>query len=105
MEQHRQGDILFVKISDKTEVDTRGMRKVKSKTVARGETTGHAHRLAGGEQAQVLVQRGGDMFIVADENSAIEHEEHPTIKLSPGVWRVYRQRELDPLGDVRRVVD
>ena len=113
---HRQGDILFVKVD---ELPAEAKKKYDG-VVARGETTGHAHRVDAGNLFALANTRmtnaiGGvavaeaDLFVGvpegADVPSRIVHEEHAPITLEPGVWRVYRQREFDPLVGVRRVAD
>jgi hypothetical protein len=93
---YRQGDILFVSgsIPDKAE-------QAESRVVAYGEATGHSHRLEG--DATVLNAPQG-MFVRAGTDAAIVHDEHATIQLPEGEYRVIRQREFDE-GAIRYVSD
>ena len=73
-------------------------------TLARGEATGHAHRVL--EQgAAVLYPRddGGFLEVIADQATVV-HEEHHAITLPRGIYRFWFQREYSP-REIRRVVD
>lgn len=93
---YRQGDILFV-------VDTIPASAVvaESPVVAYGEATGHSHRLEGDA---VVLNSPRDMFVRASKGAAIVHDEHDTIQLPEGEYRVIRQREFDE-GEIRYVSD
>ena len=95
--QHRQGDVLFVKIAELPE-ETLVQRK--SRVIVEGESTGHAHRLTIGA---ILEGRAG-IYLKADKPTEVVHEEHNTIALEPGYWQVIRQREYRPEG-IRQVMD
>jgi hypothetical protein len=66
--------------------------------LARGEVTGHAHRLTGGDW------RCNGKTLVVVTYALLEHEEHSTIRLLPGVYEILQQRELDPLTLIGRWV-
>ena len=81
---YRQGDLLIVK-----DPQIPALRwRVDSGIVELGEATGHAHRLVGGE-----VWNGGTVLIVPDTPAELTHDEHDTIILPEGHYRVLRQRE------------
>ncbi len=64
--------------------------------IARGEITGHAHRIVTGERAE-LFDHGSGMFLrISGGPASLVHEEHATINLQPGVYRIWRQREYNP---------
>lgn len=108
--QARQGDILLERVSDDeidTELEDRGTR-----VVLEGEATGHAHRLTDGTTLEPADQNGEsveelDLFVEVPEDGAeLTHEEHHTIELEPGTYRVQRQRTWDPnTRGTRRVLD
>lgn len=89
-EMYRQGDILFVRIE---RIPKQHANKKMDGVVAEGEATGHAHRVVDGD----LWERGHsgiDLFVEAGVATKIVHEEHGTIELPKGVYKVVRQREF-----------
>jgi len=101
----RQGDVMFRRI-DKLPKGTR--KKRKDATVAYGEVTGHSHRLADTEAAEVLEIGDGLYVHVSGDGVRIEatfiHEEHGPITLPAGEYEVTIQKEYNPKA-VRSVVD
>jgi hypothetical protein len=72
--------------------------------LARGEATGHSHRVEPGSAA-VLYEDGDVMYLeVVAEGASVVHEEHAPIDLPRGTYRVWRQREYTP-EEIRRVID
>jgi len=101
----RQGDIYFVKLEE--EAGSAGCRPVKNGIIAKGETTGHAHRLAPSSMASgaVLYLAGRSMFLRSPQAGAtIVHDEHHAINLPPGSYAVVPQQEFDGLR-WRQVLD
>ena len=72
--------------------------------MAEGEVTGHAHAIV--DSAAVMYRDDVLLmeWIVADTPVEVTHEEHDTILLPSGVWRVVHQRQY-VRGQVRRVLD
>lgn len=115
MKLYAQGDIILEEVEDVKEIkESTVMARDPDGAVvlARGEVTGHRHAFY---TPQVTMFRDdalardvpkelylGHVKIAAD--SELKHEEHSTIGLSPGTYRVRRQREWD-LGAVRVVAD
>ncbi len=101
----RQGDIFFVKVEDTFNLD--GAKAVKNGVIARGETTGHMHRVAASSLAAgaVLYALDRALYLRASEAGAtIVHDEHKPIELAAGVYAVVPQQEFDGLR-WRQVVD
>jgi hypothetical protein len=100
-EMYRQGDVLLTKVSElpKKAVEQKSEGRI---VLAWGEVTGHAHAIA--SDVATLYQLGPDRFVVAQPGAALTHEEHATINLTPGVYRVIQQREYVP-GAFRNVAD
>lgn len=105
----RQGDVLFCAID---KLPAGEPKKRSNGTAAYGEVTGHSHRLADLETAEVL-EIGDGLFVrVSDTGLSIEgepgatfvHEEHGPISLPPGDYRIQIQREYSPL-EITQVVD
>jgi hypothetical protein len=106
----RQGDVLIRKIPaipNGTEVvpkDPDG-----AIVLARGEVTGHRHRIDPPTDEAVEFVRTADtnqrfLRIMASSGVELRHEEHATITLPPGIYEVVQQREYTPEAIVR-VVD
>ena len=99
----RQGDIYIESVRCLPE----GAIKQFSTVLADGELTGHRHRILDFRTACIFQARDEIFIDVVAERAAIVHEEHGTIELNRGVYRVWRQREYDPRATLRRrfVVD
>lgn len=101
MKIYRQGDLLLIKeepkqLNDNYKLDKTGI-------VLYGETTGHKHALKGNARLVRNKYNENDMYINS-EGSQLVHEEHDTIELEEGFYRVIRQREFDE-GEIRYVLD
>lgn len=109
----RQGDVLLVKI-DALPI---GLSKAPRDHIGRivlalGETSGHGHairdknvtglRLAGSEDVD-FIEVGGSGATLNHEYESGQLAEHAPILLSPGTYRVVRQRTYTPQGIVRAV--
>ena len=102
---YRQGDILITPIRK----IPRGLREVPRENgrlvVAHGEVTGHAHVVEG--EATLLasdVTELEETFLRVETEAELVHDEHATIALPPGGYRVTRQREYSP-EEIRQVAD
>lgn len=93
----RQGDVLFTKVEELPE----GLAQKKNNIIVEGEVTGHAHRLVDG---RVLVGTMGAMYLEVVRATRVVHEEHNPITLTPGYYRITRQREYSPEA-IRLVID
>src|SRR6266571_263140 len=79
----RQGDIYFVKLDE--EIDAARATPVKNGIIAKGETTGHAHRVSPSSIAAgaLLSLVGRSMFLRSPEaGTTIVHDEHGPIRAS-----------------------
>jgi len=79
-------------------------RKLPHSTLAHGEITGHSHAIR--EKNQVSLYDFGDYMCleVRSETVSLVHEEHDTIELPNGLYKVWRQREYSP-QEVRIIQD
>ena len=94
---YRQGDLLIVEIDRIPK--RRKMRKVNDRIILRGEATGHAHQLVGGDLYSARWGLGfnqPEMYIDIAKTGQIVHQEHATLELPKGFYRVVRQREYSP---------
>ena len=94
----RQGDIFFVRL-DQTP-DFAHASTLKNGVIARGEQTGHMHRVSRTSLAEgaALVTMAGSLYLRAAEAGAtIVHDEHGAIELPAGIYAIANQREFDGL--------
>ncbi|MGE3781065.1 MAG: hypothetical protein AB7F89_28005, partial [Pirellulaceae bacterium] len=65
--------------------------------LAEGEITGHSHRVDD-PRAAALYEHHGQLYLhVTAEEAVVVHEEHGPIALQRGRYRVWRQREFNPM--------
>jgi hypothetical protein len=104
--QFRQGDVLLVAVDAIPETAVRQPRRGRL-VLAEGEATGHAHAIAEPDAREFRV--GDERFVLVRSAAQVIHEEHATIELPPGAYRVVIQREYRPAALAenawRRVID
>ena len=102
----RQGDVLIIPVA-KLPANLENVDRENGRIVlAHGEVTGHAHAIK--DQRAALFRdpklAAIVMHVTGDAPVALEHEEHSTIQVPPGDYRVIRQREYSP-EEIRNVAD
>ncbi len=96
----RHGDVLIAAV----EAIPADATRLGHTTLARGEFTGHSHRVLERDGA-ALWEGGGTLYLeVLADGATIVHQEHRPIALPRGVYRIWIQREYTP-GVIRRVFD
>ncbi len=95
----RQGDVMLVR-SSKPKVPVK--QEVAEVVLALGEVTGHRHRVV--ERQCEQFESAGGMYIHALDEVHVVHEEHATVTVPKGWWKVLRAREYTP-QEIRRVED
>jgi hypothetical protein len=103
-EMFRQGDVLIIPVKSiprtATAVECDG-----NVVLAYGEVTGHAHAIKSERAALFSDPKLAAIFMrVTGDSVALEHEEHGTITLPPGSYRIVRQKEYSP-QEIRQVAD
>ncbi len=96
----RHGDVLIAAV----DAIPNEARLQTHTTLARGEVTGHSHRVAEPRTAQLYEARGLLFLKVLADTATVIHQEHKPITLPRGSYRVWIQREYTPT-EIRRVVD
>ncbi len=110
----RQGDILITKVNSNNVDHSKYAIIPDSKTVALGEITGHHHTF--NEQSQVLLFKEKDkksatsddptLIQVQSEMAELEHQEHNTILLPQGTYKITREVEYNPFTlEIKRTQD
>jgi hypothetical protein len=69
--------------------------------LAKGEVTGHSHRIAEADTAHLFELNGTLYLDVVAAFATVIHEEHHTITLPQGRYKVWIQREYTPAAIVR----
>jgi hypothetical protein len=103
---YRQGDVLIARIDEVPEDLERAPRDKGRVILAYGEVTGHAHAVRG-EVELLTPADAAEMdarFLRVVSEALVVHEEHDTIVLPAGEYRVTRQREYSP-KEIRQVAD
>lgn len=98
-EQYRHGDLLL----ESCESIPEGAKEKGDGVLLEGEITGHAHRVGVG--GKVYTVAGKTFLYVGGKVAPLTHEEHKTIEIPKGTYKVIRQREYDPYKGIRNVQD
>lgn len=105
MRQYQQGDVLFIGVG----AIPKGAKAIRPTKQGRyvlreGEATGHAHTVAA--SGTELLEQDGIMYLVADMDTIVQHEEHKPVALPKGIYAIGPVVEEDPFADeVRAVAD
>lgn len=89
--QFQQGDVYLESIEP-----INGLEKIQSQTgivLAEGEVTGHKHRVV--EKAELLCGPNGQFYLSTDVDTTVVHEEHKSINIPKGFYRVGIVQEYD----------
>ncbi len=101
----RQGDVLIARVARIPKGLTQVPKDKGRVILAYGEVTGHAHAVLG--DVEFLAADLADLeqrFLRVEVEAQIVHDEHDTITLPKGNYRVIRQREYTPEA-IRLVAD
>jgi hypothetical protein len=96
----QHGDVLITRI---TTIPAQAV-KTAERILARGEVTGHAHRLLDDADVEVYEHEGTLFLRVGPEGAGLTHEEHGVGVISPGAYRVGRVQEYDHFANEAREV-
>lgn len=106
MKTIRQGDVLFIPADQNTDTQWANEHKRTDGVIQEGEATGHHHKLAVLEDAEVFRANWREAMVRVGPNGvSIVHEEHATVTLAPNTeYAVHIAREFDYLRSVQRYV-
>lgn len=91
----RQGDVLIERI-DRIPANAQPKPQDDGRVIlAYGEVTGHAHRIERSDVAE-LYDADRQTYMRLAQDTAVVHEEHDTIALPAGEYRITVQREYTP---------
>lgn len=99
---YRQGDVLIERVNS---IPKTAKKQPKQKIIlAHGEATGHHHAIEERDPADWWKEEDGTQYVNARGVVEVTHQEHSTIKLPIGKYRVTRQVEYSPEA-IRNVAD
>lgn len=104
---YRHGDVGLLKIDAEVPPASKEINRDKGRIVlAYGEVTGHAHAIKA-RDVTMFEDAQGQRFLCVEDPKGVEltHEEHHTILLPKGVYKIIHQVEYDEIAGVRRVID
>ena len=103
MKQIQQGDVVL----EAVEIDLTGKKSLKELILAKGETTGHAHRIKPVFGVKIYEENGIKYVVNTNDTEALlTHEEHKTIAIPKGTFRIGIVKEVDPFSEeIRNVMD
>src|SRR5207244_1625318 len=76
-----------------------GAVKTTERVLARGEVTGHAHRLLEDSDVEVYEHEGTLFLRVGAGGASLTHEEHGVGVIAPGDYRIGRVMEYDHFAE------
>lgn len=96
----RHGDVILERIN----AAPRELKKLplgeRGVVLAEGEATGHAHRIQA-KSAELFLPPGNDngtRILVLRRPACLRHEEHKTLTIPAGIWKVRIKRQYSPAG-------
>lgn len=99
---YRQGDVMLVPVASIPNTAKTVERDNGRVILAYGEVTGHAHAIL--EPTALKLADGIAEFLSAPHGATLLHEEHSTIEIPAGDYRIVHQREYTPEA-IRNVRD
>jgi len=100
--QIQHGDVLLQRV----ETLPKGVKIVARRNgiiiVAEGEMTGHHHVIA--ERGATLMELQGELYLEVTEPVTITHEEHKSLPIPEGIYRIGIVKEYDYLRDMERQI-
>jgi hypothetical protein len=97
---YRHGDVIIVQANT---IPSEAIRRPAA-ILARGEATGHSHRIEDPRSVEIFDHEGMGYLRVTAAQAKLVHDEHHPITLPRGIFRFWMQREYTP-KEIRRIVD
>ena len=98
MKMIRHGDVQIIPV-DSIPADA---KKLDRKELAYGEVTGHAHRIDVGD---LFETKNGELYLDVKKLTEVSHEEHKTVPVPKGKYRIIIKRQYDAANGWEKVVD
>ena len=94
-----QGDVTFIPVEN-----VKRGQKIADGVIARGEVTGHCHAIADLARAELYQCEDGMYMEVGEKGVSITHQEHGTVVLEPGKYRINIDKQYDYFSQALRNV-
>ena len=102
---YRQGDVMLALCESDMPKKCKPVELELGRVIlAHGEVTGHHHSFGSSSGVALLEAPSGDRYLKVKKQASLEHQEHGTIEVPAGTYRVIRQREYSPEA-IRNVMD
>ena len=103
----RQGDVLLVPVSSAPKNTKPVPRDAGRVILAYGEVTGHCHAIVDEHAEMVSVEDANELYLMVygTDSATLTHDEHASLTIDPGTYRVVYQREYVAPDIERRVTD
>lgn len=101
---YRQGDVLIVAVDSIPSDAIHIKHTSRGVVLAEGEVTGHAHRIPS-RHARLYRTETDARYMRVTAPVQLKHEEHTTVKIPPGNYRVTIHHEYQPAELPRAVAD
>lgn len=99
---YQQGDVLLFAI-DSVPSEAKVVEIDEKIVLAQGEATGHAHVISDIDECEVYTL-ANELFVKVGNPVVVTHDEHDSIEVGIGVWRVAIVREYDHFAEEARAV-
>lgn len=99
MKYFQHGDVLVIA----TPIPAKAVRS-RTRILARGEVTGHTHRLLEDSDVEIYEHEGTLFLRVGPRGAGLTHEEHGLGVITEGDYRVGRVMEYDHFAEEARQV-
>jgi hypothetical protein len=100
MRQFRQGDVLLIEVNSIPFTKIQPIEEENGRVVlAHGEVTGHHHSFKGSNRISFFRAdegEGGRYLTIKDSSADLVHQEHDTIQVPAGNYKVVQQRTYTP---------
>jgi len=104
MKTYRHGDVVINKVEE-----LKGFNPRKNNVLAYGEVTGHSHKVLPKTKediVEVFENEKGELAFRVNGVAVVTHEEHKTIEIGTGIYRINQEREYDYFQlESRKVID
>lgn len=104
----RQGDVLLVPCSEIPAIARKEAPAGERVVLAEGERTGHAHTMLADRVSYFREDGSGSgayVHVAGPSPVDLTHEEHDTLAIPPGNYRVVQQRQYQPRAAPTAVAD
>ncbi len=101
----QQGDVLLERVKKLPTFCIKVTKDLRGYVFAEGEATGHYHAVKNTKDCQ-LYNADGSLFFENKVAVKIDHQEHETIEIPAGFWKVGIVKEYDHFSEeTREVID